>query len=202
VLADLPYAWRHGDVRTVTAWTRRFLDETGSDAVKVEVTGDDAQLVEAIRDEGVPVVAHLGLLPQAMEPGETYRARGRDAAGALQLIEDARRLENAGASMLLLEAVASEVAKEIASHTALPVIGCCAGPHCDGTVVVLHDMIGWGGGHRPRSVKQYADMSKFLGEAFVAYVADIQAEQFPRDEDAIHMKPGEYDKLLSLAGGG
>jgi 3-methyl-2-oxobutanoate hydroxymethyltransferase len=199
VMADLPYGWRQGDVATVTAWTRRFLEETGSDAVKIEVTGEDAALIESVRDAGVPVVAHLGLLPQAIEPGEAYRARGRDAVGAMQLMEDARRIEAAGASALLLEAVASEVAREITNHTALPVIGCCAGPHCDGTVVVLHDMIGWGGGHRPRSVKQYADMSAFLTKAFTEYASDIQAGLFPRDAEAIHMKPGEYEKLMAPA---
>ncbi len=199
VMADLPYAWRHGSVAEVTDWALRFQEQTGSDAVKIEVTGSDAALVSSVRDAGVTVVAHLGLLPQALEPGEPYRGRGRDAAGALQLIEDARRLESAGASMLLLEAVSSEVAREISAHTDLPVIGCCAGPHCDGTVVVLHDMIGWGGGHRPRSVKQYADLSAVLGEAFRAYVQEIQAGQFPREDQAIHMKPGEYETLMSLS---
>ncbi len=198
VLADLPYGWRQGEIATVTEWTRRFYGETSSDAVKVEVTGEDAALIESMRDADIPVVAHLGLLPQNIEPGEAYRARARDAASAMQLIEDARRMQNAGASMLLLEAVAGEVAREITIHSSVPVIGCCAGPHCDGAVVVLHDMIGWGGGHKPRSVKQYADLSSVFREAFEAYVEDIRASRFPREEDAIHMKTGEFDKLMSL----
>ncbi|HOA73654.1 MAG TPA: 3-methyl-2-oxobutanoate hydroxymethyltransferase [Phycisphaerae bacterium] len=202
VMADLPFAWRQGDIRTVTDWVRHLYQETGSDSVKVEVTGQDAALVESIRDAGVPVVAHLGLLPQQVDPSEGYRARGRDAVSARQLIEDARRLEDAGAAMLLVEAVASEVAREITTHASIPVIGCAAGPHCDGTVVVLHDMLGWGGGHPPRGVKQYLDLSRLLGEAFVAYVADIHAGRFPQEADAIHMKPGEYEKLTSLVGEG
>jgi len=200
VMADLPYGWRQGGIQTVTAWTRRFHEETGSDAVKVEVTGADAALVESMREAGVPVVAHLGLLPQRVDPRKGYRARGRDAAEALDLLEDARRLEDAGAVMLLLEAVAGEVAREITFSTRLPVIGCASGPHCDGTVVVLHDMIGWGGGHRPRGVRQYADLSAVLGEAFAAYAADVRAGRFPRESDAIHMKSGEYDKLTGLLG--
>lgn len=202
LLADLPYGWRQGEVGAVTEWTRRFHGETGSDAVKVEVTGQDAGLIQAMCDAGIPVVAHLGLLPQNIEPGEAYRARARDAADAKRLIDDARRVQDAGASMLLLEAVAGEVAREIATHTDLPVIGCCAGPHCDGTVVVLHDMIGWGGGHCPRSAKQYADLSSVFHEAFFAYVADIHTGQFPREDDSIRMKPGEYDKLMSMCEGG
>lgn len=201
VMADLPYGWRHGEPPQVVEWTRRFHRETGSDAVKIEVTGGDAALVEAVRDAGVPVVAHIGLLPQNVDPAEGYRAQGRNAAEALQLIEDARRLEEAGASMLLLEAVAGEVAREITTHSHVPVVGCVAGPHCDGTVVVLHDMIGWGGGHRPRAVKQYADLAQVLAEAFAEYAEDIRSAKFPREADAIRMKPGEYEKLMSLAEG-
>jgi len=200
VMADLPYAWRHGASASVVDWTRRFHEESGSDAVKVEVVGSDASLVESMRDAGIPVVAHLGLLPQQVEPGQGYRARGRDAEDAFRLIEDARRMADAGAAMLLLEAVADEVAREIATHTDLPVIGCVSGPHCDGTVVVLHDLVGWGGGHRPRGVKQYVDLSSVLAEAFGQYVADIQAVRFPRESDTIHMKPGEYEKLTSRVG--
>lgn len=195
VMADLPRLCRlDGDDVTIE-WCRRFKDETGADAVKIEVTGNDAELVARIRRAGIPVVAHLGLLPQEIEDHTGYRAQGREAAGALKLIEDARRLEGAGADMLLLEAVASEVAREITVRTELPVIGCVAGPHCDGTVVVLHDMVGWGGGHPPRAVKRYVDLSRVLGEAFSAYAQDIRSGRFPVEQDAIHMKPGEREKL-------
>ena len=97
--------------------------------------------------------------------------------------------------MLLLEAVASEVAGEITRQSPVPVVGCVSGPRCDGTVVVLHDMIGLGGGHPPHGVKQYLDLTAVLGEAFTAYVADIHAERFPTEEGIPHMKPGELDKL-------
>lgn len=199
VMADLPYEWRRGGVGEVVEGARRFRDETGSDAVKIELTGEDVGLIEAVRAAGVDVVAHIGLLPQAIAPGEPYRACGRTAEAARDVIETARRCEAAGASMLLLEAVASEVAREVVTHSNLPVIGCVAGPHCDGTVVVLHDMIGWGGGHKPRKVKQYGDLSSFFHEAFDAYMGDIRAERFPGENDAIHMRPGEYDKLMSLS---
>jgi len=203
VMADLPYACRRdNDPATASAWARRFFVETGSDAVKIEVTRDDAPLVEAIRDAGVPVVAHLGLLPQMIDPATGYRAQGKEAESARALIEAAARLENAGAVMLLLEAVASEAARQIVTRTSLPVIGCLAGPHCDGTVVVLHDMIGLGGGHPPRAVKRYENLSEVLARAFAAYVQDVHAGRFPTEEHAIHMKPGELERLLSAIGGG
>ncbi|MBP7934302.1 MAG: 3-methyl-2-oxobutanoate hydroxymethyltransferase [Phycisphaerae bacterium] len=201
VMADLPWFYRQEDVTGTVAGCGRFVRETQADAVKVEVTGKDAALVSAIRASGIPVVAHLGLLPQWITGREGYRAFGRDAKEAAQLIEDAARLEAAGASLLLLEAVASEVAGEITARASVPVIGCVSGPRCDGTVVVLHDMLGLGGGHRPRAVKQYLDLSAVLSKAFRDYVDDIHAGRFPVEADAIHMRPGELEKLSAPAGG-
>jgi len=200
VMADLPYLCRtKGDAETVR-WCQRFYEETGCDAVKVEVTAAESALVSSITDVGIPVVAHLGLLPQSVDSHEGYRAQARDADEAIRLIEEAHQLEQAGAAVLLLEAVASEVAQKIVRRTELPVVGCASGPHCDGTVVVLHDMIGLGGGHPPRAVKQYENLSAIMTQAFEAYVADIHSRQFPTEPNAIHMKPGEYDKLRAQIG--
>ncbi len=196
VMGDLPYACRVGGVTSAVTGAQRFMD-AGADLVKIEVTGQDAELVEKATAAGVPVVAHLGLLPQMLQSGESYAARGRQVEEARHLIADARRLESAGAAALLLEAVASEVAREIAVHTPLPVIGCVAGPHCDGTVVVVHDMLGWGGGHPPRMVRRYANLAVLLADAFRRYVADIHAGSFPSETESIHMRPGELEKLTA-----
>ncbi len=195
VLADLPYRARAGAIDETVGWCRRFRDETGCDAVKIEVTGEDAPLIEAVTQAGIPVVAHLGLLPQYVDPKEGYRAWGRDADSAHGLIEAAACLERAGAAMLLLEAVASPVAGIITARAEVPVIGCVSGPQCDGTVVVLHDLVHLGGGHPPRAVRHYADLAEVLGRAFRDYVADIQNGLFPRPQDAIAMRPGEFEKL-------
>ena len=203
VMADLPYACRSEGDAAAVRWAQRFMDETGCDSVKVEVKSGEAELVKAMSAAGVPTIAHLGLLPQLIDPATGYKAQARDAAGAAELIRSARRMEAAGASALLLEAVASEVAARIAEATELPVIGCVAGPGCDGTVVVLHDMLAWGGGHPPRTVKQYADLGAVLGRAFAAYVEDVHAGRFPAAEHSIQMHPGELEKLtaeLSKAG--
>jgi 3-methyl-2-oxobutanoate hydroxymethyltransferase len=197
LMGDLPHACRGEGVDAAVGWSRRFVDEAGCDGVKVEVTSKEADLVTAMRDAGIPTIAHLGLLPQRLEPGESYRAQGRQAEQAERLLAEAETLERAGASILLLEAVASEVAREITLQAKVPVIGCCAGPHCDGTVVVYHDMIGLQGGHPPRAVKRYADLTGYLTDAFKAYVADIHEGRFPTDSEAIHMKPGEFEKFTS-----
>src|SRR4029079_2862585 len=127
---------------------------------------------------------------------------GRTADQARELIAQARQFEAAGAIALLLEAVASEVAREIAQHTRLHVIGCVAGPHCDGTVVVLHDMLGWGGGHPPRTVRRYAELAEIMGSAFRRYVEDIHSGSFPSHKESIHMKAGELEKLMAPTGEG
>jgi 3-methyl-2-oxobutanoate hydroxymethyltransferase len=195
-MADLPFACRIPDRMDATVdWVRQFHERTGSDLVKIEVAHDDVPLIEACAAARIPTVAHLGLLPQSVAPDEGYRAHGRDAVSARALIDDAKRFTEAGADMLLLEAVASEVAEEITRRSPVPVVGCVSGPGCDGTVVVLHDMIGLGGGHPPRSVKQYLNLSTLLGDAFAAYVADIHEGRFPTAEGIPHMKPGELDKL-------
>jgi 3-methyl-2-oxobutanoate hydroxymethyltransferase len=168
----------------------------------VEVKADEAGLIRAINGAGVPVIAHLGLLPQLLDPATGYKAQARDAAGAARLIRSAREMEAAGASALLLEAVASETAARIAAGTELPVIGCVAGPGCDGTVVVLHDMLAWGGGHPPRAVRQYADLETVLSRAFAAYVQDIHAGRFPAAEHSISMHAGEAEKLAAELGDG
>jgi 3-methyl-2-oxobutanoate hydroxymethyltransferase len=196
VMGDLPYGCR-GSAEKTASGALQFLD-AGADVVKIEVTPDDAGLVEAMTRAGVPVVAHLGLLPQMLGPDEGYTARGRTAEEARRLIADAKRFEAAGAVMLLLEAVASEVAREIVAHTELPVIGCVAGPHCDGTVVVLHDMIGWGGGHPPRTVRRYGDLAEFMTDAFRRYAEDVRSGSFPGHKESIHMRPGEFEALVAL----
>ena len=195
LVADLPHACRSEDIATTISWCQRFSSETGCDAVKIEVAAEDVDLVRRVHEAGVPVVAHVGLLPQYVDAETGYRAQARDADGAAKLIAITRAMELAGASVLLLEAVASEVAHDITLRAQVPVIGCVAGPHCDGTVVVLHDMIGLGGGHPPRAVKRYENLADIMTNAFRHYVADIHAGEFPVEKDAIHMKPGEHDKL-------
>ncbi len=200
VMADLPYLARCGSDDETLSWSKRFLNETGADGLKIEVTGRDVELVGKLTAAGLPIIAHLGLLPQQLEEEGVYRAQGRDADSGARLIAEARAMEEAGASALLLEAVATEVAREITERADVPVIGCVAGPHCDGTVVVLHDMIGHAAGHPPRHVRQYEDLSSILARAFAAYVDDIHKRRFPNDADAIHMKPGEADKLFPRCG--
>ena len=195
LMGDMPYLSYQCDNREAIRTAGRFLVEAGCDAVKVEVDRRLADTVQALTRAAVPVCAHLGLRPQSVNQIGGYKCQGKTAAAALQLIEDARIMEEAGASLLLLEALPMEVARIITRRTELPVIGCVAGPYCDGTVVVLHDMLGYRAGHPPKSVKTYADMHDSLTTAFAAYRADVTSGEFPTAAHGIRMDKEELQKL-------
>jgi len=154
--------------------------------------------VEAMSASTIPVMAHLGLRPQSIQSVGGYKVQGKTAADAIRLIEDAKMMEEAGAIALLLEAVPTEVAQIITESTELPVIGIVSGPHVDGQVLVMHDMLGYGGGHPPRSVKQYAQLYSQLVGAFRAYAADVREMAFPAAENSIAMDPAEAEELRRM----
>lgn len=172
-----------------------FMARGGCDCVKVEVDRRLVRTVEAMSTATIPVMAHLGLMPQSIQHIGGYKAQGKHAAAALRIIEDAKMMEQAGAVALLLEAVPMELARIITEATELPVIGCVSGPFTDGQVVVLHDMLGYGGGHPPRSVKQYAQLHDPLVDAFRAYAREVSEGVFPRVDDSISMDPKEFEAL-------
>ncbi len=172
-----------------------YMAEGGCDCVKVEVDRRLVETVEAMATATIPVMAHLGLKPQSIQSIGGYRVQGKQASDALCIIEDAKMMEDAGAVALLLEAVPMEVASEVTKSTELPVIGCVSGPYCDGQVVVLHDMLGYGSGHPPRSVKQYARLHDQLVGAFKAYAKDVTSGEFPTAEDSVAMAPVQLEEL-------
>jgi 3-methyl-2-oxobutanoate hydroxymethyltransferase len=173
----------------------RFMAEAGCDAVKVECNRELRDTVAAMTRASIPVMVHLGLRPQSIHQLGGYRSQGRCAEAARRLIEDAKIMEEAGAAALLLEAVPAEPARIIAEGTPLPVIGCGAGPYCDGHVVVLQDMLGLSGPTVPRFVPKYADLRTAIGEAVRQYIADIRSGAYPTAEQCYQMEPGEAEKL-------
>jgi 3-methyl-2-oxobutanoate hydroxymethyltransferase len=173
----------------------RFMAEAGCDCVKVEVDRRHADTVAAMSAASIPVMAHLGLKPQSIKSIGGYRAQGTKAADARQIIDDARTMEEAGAVALLLEAVPLELASIICERTELPVVGCVSGPHCDGQVVVIHDILGYGGGHPPSAVKQYLRLHDELVSAFRAYAQDVSQGAFPVLDKSVSMSREELEEL-------
>lgn len=201
VIGDMPYMSYHVNFEEAIRNAGRFMAEAGCDCVKVEGDARIATTIEKMTAATIPVMAHLGLRPQAVHQIGGYRAQGRDADAAEQLVRDAKILEEAGACALLLEAVPSEPARAIAESTELPVIGCGAGPFCDGHVLVLHDMAGLAEGPLPRFVKQYADIRGAIRAAVDAYVSDIRGRQYPGDEHTYPMRAGEAARLAGRVSG-
>lgn len=195
LVGDMPYLSYQISPQEAIRNAGLFMSRAGCDCVKVEVDRRLVKTVEAMATATIPVMAHLGLKPQSIQTVGGYKVQGKRAADALRVIEDAKMMEEAGAIALLLEAVPSEVAAIVTESTELPVIGIVSGPHCDGQVVVLHDMLGFGGGHPPRSVKQYAKLHDILVGAFRAFAMEVGSGAFPTDQQSVAMDPKEYADL-------
>ncbi len=188
LVGDLPYeALSVGPEATVAA-SRRFLDEANCDAVKLELGADDFTLLERVVAANIPAIAHLGLRPQQVSGPEGYRAQARDTAGIAELVDLARRSVNAGAAMLLLEAVPAEASEAVVAAVDVPVIGCGAGPACDGHVLVTQDMLGLGLMRPPRFVPVLAQVGPLTADAMRHYVEAIISGRYPGPEHAYPMR--------------
>lgn len=198
LIGDMPYLSYNVTIEDAIRNAGRFMAEAGCDAVKIECDGRMDETIAAMARATIPVVTHLGLRPQAVHQAGGYRAQARDARSARRLLEDARRVEAAGACMLLLEAVPPEPARLIAESTRLPVIGCGAGPYCDGHVVVMHDMLGLSTGRPAKFVKRYADLGAATRAAVSQYVEEIRSGAYPAPEHCYRMEAGEAEKLPAL----
>lgn len=178
LVGDMPFA-AMSDLDTALDAARRFLDEAGCDAVKFEVQGGQAGWIPQFVKRRIDVIAHLGLRPQSVLTSDGYRAQARDADSIEQLVRDAKEMESDGAVMILLEAVSADAGAAVVEAVDVPVIGCGAGPACDGHVVVTQDMLGLTGERVPRFVPQYADLGETTGQAMRRWVEEIASGAYP-----------------------
>jgi 3-methyl-2-oxobutanoate hydroxymethyltransferase len=198
LIVDMPFGSVQVSAQATVANAVRFVKETGVDAVKVEGAGPMLQRIGAVIDAGIPVVGHIGLTPQSADKLGGFKPQGRTASTAQRLIDDAGALERAGCVAIVLEAMPEPVAAEITRVLTIPTIGIGAGAHCDGQVLVWHDLLGLGwapgdGGSRarvPKFVRQYEELGPRIVKALEAYIADVQAGRFPATEHTYSM-PGE-----------
>ena len=191
VICDMPFgSYEVSDTEAATN-AIRIVKETGADMVKLEGAGPTVQRVRAIVSAGVAVCGHVGLTPQSAVLLGGYRTQGRTAERALELIDEALALEAAGASMIVLEAVPSPVAKRITGVLTIPTIGIGAGPDCDGQVLVYHDLLGLTEGRRPRFVKQYADVAAETRSALARFAGEVRDGTYPGAEHQYTMPQEE-----------
>jgi 3-methyl-2-oxobutanoate hydroxymethyltransferase len=197
VIGDMPFgSFQASDEEAVANAVR--LVKAGADAVKLEGAGPMLSRVAAIVGAGIPVMGHLGLTPQSATKLGGMKAQGRTAAGARQLLADARALEAAGCFALVLESIPARVAAHITEALVIPTIGIGAGPACDGQVLVWHDLLGLTEGPTARFVKRYADLAGEIRGGLHAFAADVRSGAYPADE---HVYKIAADELAAFEEG-
>jgi len=193
LVGDMPFMSYQSETYEAVKNAGRFLKEAGMDAVKLEGGRDYVPVVEAIVRAGIPVMGHIGLTPQFIARLGGFKVQGRTAQAARALLEDARALEAAGCFALVLEAIPDRVAARITDAVRIPTIGIGAGPHCDGQVLVTHDLIGLFDRFVPRFVKQYTNIARQISEALAQYRQEVLDGTFPGPEHRFTIKDEEWE---------
>ncbi len=196
IVGDLPWMSFHVSAEE-TVRNAATLIRAGAGCVKLEGGHKRVPMIEAILNCEIPVMGHIGLTPQSTLAFGGYRVQGRDIDRARSLVEDAKALQEAGCFAIVIEGVPDLVAREITQAIDIPTVGIGAGVHCDGQVLVMHDMLGLNTGHLPRFVRAYADIRTPAVDAVKQYVADVKSGAFPNDDESYHMSQ-EARRALGL----
>lgn len=198
VIGDMPFLSYQTTPADAIRNAGRFFKEAGVDAIKLEGGRRIVKMIRAIADAGMVVFGHIGLTPQSSGQIGGFKAQGRTAESAYELILDARAVQDAGALFLLLEAVPPEVGKFITEDLKIPVYGIGAGPFVDGQLLIVSDMLGFFQAFTPKFVKKYGDLAGHITKAMKDYVNDVKELKFPEEEHTYKMIEGEKEKLDKL----
>jgi 3-methyl-2-oxobutanoate hydroxymethyltransferase len=182
VIVDLPFLTYQVSIEEAIRNAGRVMQETSAHGVKLEGGRAMADTVRALVERGIPVMGHLGLTPQSVHALGGYRVQGREKDAAKRLLEDAELLEEAGAFALVLELVPRVLAREVSASIRIPTIGIGAGEHCDGQVLVLHDMLGLNEGFSPKFLKRYGELAAATREAVKEFASDVRSGAYPGPE--------------------
>jgi 3-methyl-2-oxobutanoate hydroxymethyltransferase len=198
LVGDLPFGSYEASDAQAIGTAHRFVKEAGCDAVKLEGGGAMAERARAIVRAGVPVMGHVGLTPQTATALGGYRAQGRTAERAKQVLDDALALQEAGCFSIVFEAIPADVTDAIMGHMEVPIIGIGAGGSTDGQVLVLHDLLGIHDGHKPKFVKRYADVKAEMVRGVTDYAEDVRTRAFPAPEHSYGIAPEELERLRAM----
>ncbi len=196
IIGDMPFMSYKVSIEQALENCSLMLQEGGAEAVKIE--GASTRVVDTVRaivDSGIPVMGHIGLTPQSIFQLGGYRVQGRTAEMTEALVEQAKALEDAGAFSIVIELVPSETAKLISESISIPTIGIGAGPHCDGQVLVLWDMLGLFEDFKPKFVKKYANIRNVIIDAVKEYSEEVRKGVFPEPEHSFEMSEEETGRL-------
>ena len=195
LIGDMPFESYQSDTARAVDNARRFVQEAGCHAVKLEWFDRCLEVTERIVKAGIPVMGHVGLTPQTAEQLGGFKVQGKDADSAGRIIDDAKSLEKAGCFSLVLECIPSPIAKIITEELSIPTIGIGAGPDCDGQVLVTHDLIGLFDRFKPKFVKQYVDSGALILEGLKRFRQEVEEGQFPDVPHSYSMNPEELAHL-------
>src|SRR5881409_916694 len=198
LVGDMPFGSYEVSNEQAVASAQRFVKEAGCDAVKLERGGSSAERARAIVEAGIPVMGHVGLTPQTATALGGYRSQGRTAERAMEVVEDALALQDAGCFALVLEAVPSELTAAVMPRIEIPVIGIGAGPSTDGQVLVFHNLLGIYDGHAARFVKRYGNVREAMVQGVEQFAADVRERRYPEPEHGYTMAPDEAARLTHL----
>jgi 3-methyl-2-oxobutanoate hydroxymethyltransferase len=183
VVVDLPFGSYQGNSKEALNSAIRIMKESGAHAVKLEGGLEIRESIERIITAGIPVMGHLGLTPQSIYKFGTYTVRAKEEAEAEKLKQDIMVLQDAGCFSVVLEKIPAKLAKEVTDSVKIPTIGIGAGPHCDGQVLVINDMIGLTKGFKPRFLRQYLNLFDQINGAVQSYVKDVKKGNFPDEKE-------------------
>ena len=198
LVADMPFLSYQVTVADAVTNAGRFVAEAGAQMVKIEATGAHLDVINAVSNAGIAVMAHIGIRPQSITRTGRFKAEATTAEMAAELVSLAEQMVDNGAGTLLIEGTAAEVARIITERSQVPVIGCGAGPGCDGQILIAPDILGLTQGPRPKFAKSYGNLAQKTIEAFNAYSKEVQNSQYPDKDHSYHMKPGELERLQEL----
>ena len=198
LIADMPFLSYHTGWAEAVKNAGRFVRQADVQLVKIESTAAQLDVIKAVSDAGIGVMAHIGIRPQSITKLGKLKAEGTTAEMALDLICLAKTMIDAGASTLLLEGVAREIARIITKRSSVPVIGCGSGPDCDGQILIVSDLLGLGEGKIPKFSKNYAQLNQQARQAFADYAQQVRQGSFPNDQHSYHIKPGQLEQLEKM----
>ncbi len=184
IVADMPYGSYEGGPKEAVVNARKLVKEGGAHAVKLEGGSEECEVISALVKAKIPVMGHLGLLPQSVELYGGYKVQGRQPAAAKKIFQDAKLLAGLGVFSIVLECVPAQLAKKITKAVKVPTIGIGAGKDCDGQVLVVNDLLGMSGNSRYQFVREYAKLHGIMKDAIERYVKDVKTGKFPSPKES------------------
>ena len=182
VVADMPFMSYQSSIESALINAGTFIKKAGAGAIKLEGGQEFSNTIRAIVNAGIPVMAHIGLLPQSFHQMSGYKIQGKSTLEAEKILSDAVAVEKAGAFAVVLEGIPSELAEKITNTLSIPTIGIGAGPHCDGQIQVFHDILGLFDTFVPKHAKQFAKIADIISNAIGSYKNEVESEKFPSKE--------------------